>query len=97
MPNDLGQGLPVSPTGDYNSYVTNLVADARVQENQNKWANEISPWSGTAMTVDDLDEAVAQVNFRGLMRPQGVAQTSDTMFITEVDATSFINNGRLSW
>ena len=94
--NLLGTGLPSStkiPTGDYNSHVTNLVADARVLENQQKWATEMGPWSGTAFSPDDIDEAMGNsLPFIGLRRPQSVAQGPDALFITAVGAVDFIDN-----
>ena len=96
--NLLGTGLPSStkiPTGDYNSHVTNLVADARVLENQHKWATEMGPWSGTAFSPDDIDELMGNsLPFVGLRRPQAVAQGPDALFITAVGAVDFISNQR---
>ena len=97
----LGNDLPSSthvPSGDYSSYITNLVADPRLQENQQKWANEMSPCSGTAFSPDDLDEAVGNdLSFVGLRRPQAIAQSADSLFITEADATNIINNPRFNF
>ena len=103
-PNDipsLGNDLPSStkiPTGDYNSFITNLVADPRLMENQHKWAEEMFPWSGTAFSPDDMDETIGNsLSFTGLRRPQATAQGSDSLFITEVDATNIIDNPRFNF
>ena len=97
----LGNDLPSSthiPSGDYMSYITNLVADPRLQENHHKWSEEMSPWSGTAFSPDDLDEAVGNdLSFVGLRRPQAIAQSSDALFITEADATNVIDNPRFNF
>ena len=82
-----------SPHGDYNSYIEHLVADNRLRDNHNKWTSEMLPWSGTAMSVDNIDEAVANsVPFQGLRRPQSVVQDSNALYKTEIDASDFINN-----
>ena len=96
-----GNSLPSSthiPGGDYSSYITNLVADPRVMENQKKWSDEMFPWSGTAFSPDDGDEMAANsLSFTGLRRPQAVAQSSAAMFITEIDAPSIINNPKFNF
>ena len=103
-PNDipsLGNDLPSStkiPTSDYNSFITNLVADPRLMENHQKWSEEMFPWSGTAFSPDDMDETIGNsLSFVGLRRPQATAQGSDSLFITEVDATNIIDNPRFNF
>ena len=97
----LGNDLPSStkiPSGDYSSYILNLVADPRLQENQHKWAEEMSPWSGTAFSPDDLEEAIeADLKFVGLRRPQATSQGSDTLFLTEADPHHLIGNSRFNF
>uniref|UniRef100_A0A6C0I336 Uncharacterized protein n=1 Tax=viral metagenome TaxID=1070528 RepID=A0A6C0I336_9ZZZZ len=89
----LGSGGDYGPKGDYESYVTSLVADERLQENHRKWVHEMLPWSGTARNVDNIDEAMSNsIDFRGLRRPQAIVQGSDALFKTEIDATNLIDN-----
>jgi hypothetical protein len=89
----LGSGGDYGPKGDYNSYVKSLVADERLQDNHNKWVNEMLPWSGTARNVDNIDEAMANsLSFVGLRRPQAILQSSDALFQTELDTSDLINN-----
>jgi hypothetical protein len=57
---------------NYGEYVTDLIADPRLRDNQRRWVEEMKPWSGTAMKVDDLDLG-DYVNFTGLRRPQPTA------------------------
>jgi len=83
------------PDIDYNTQVTDLVADDRMREGQEKWYKEMKPWSAVAMTVDNLDEAMeASTNFIGLRRPQPVLQSNDDSDWqrTERDTSTFINN-----
>lgn len=83
------------PDIDYNTQVTDLVADDRMREGQEKWYKEMKPWSAVAMTVDNLDEAMeASTNFIGLRRPQAVLQSNDDSDWqrTERDTSTFINN-----
>lgn len=85
------------PNMDYNGYVTDLVVDPRTKKNHDEWVNEIMPWSGTAMTVDNMDEAMeASINFTGLRRPQPVAQYNP-MFVTELDATYLASNPKFNF
>ena len=82
-----------SPSDDYDSYVQHLVIDNRMRDNHNKWTSEMLPWAGTAMSVDNIDEAVANsLPFQGLRRPQAIVQDSNALYKTEIDASDFINN-----
>jgi len=82
-----------TPSGDYNSYLEHLVADNRLRDNHSKWVNEMSPWSGTAQSVDNIDEAVSNsLSWQGLRRPQSIVQDSNALFKTEIDASDLINN-----
>jgi len=92
-------GSSGGPTSDYNSYLNSLIADDRTIDNHNKWVNEMLPWSGTTTMIDDMDEALSNsgVNWVGLRRPQPIAQSSDSLFVTELDSTSFINNPKFNF
>jgi hypothetical protein len=80
------------PAIDYNSQIVDLVVDPRTRENHNRWVEEMKPWSGTAMTVDDMDEAMeATVDFIGLQRPLGCAQYNPFQ-VTERDPYTFSAN-----
>jgi len=80
------------PAMDYDSYITDTVVDPRTKDNQRRWANEMKPYSGTAMTVDNLDEAMeACTHFTGLRRPQCVVQ-DNPLQITERDCDTFRHN-----
>jgi hypothetical protein len=96
---DFGSSLLVNNTqeSNYAKYLDSLVIDERTMENHLKWANEMTPWSGTARGIDDLDEAMGQVNFVGLRRPQPISQSSDALFITEIGAKDFINNPKFNF
>ena len=58
----------------------------------------MSPWSGTAFSPDDLEEAIeADLKFVGLRRPQATSQGSDTLFLTEADPHHLIGNSRFNF
>lgn len=85
------------PGLDYNSYVTDMVLDPRTRLNHQHWAREMAPYSGTAMMVDDMDEALeATTSFTGLRRPQAVAQDNPWQ-LTERDANTFIGNTKFNF
>lgn len=76
----------------YDEQLAKTVIGAREQHNHDQWYTSMTPWSGTATTVDTLDEAMeASINFVGLQRPQAVAQ-SNALLITEIDASHLIGN-----
>jgi hypothetical protein len=83
---------------DFNSYITDQVADPKVRENHKKWVNEIKPWAGTAArTNDDMSEAMeASVHFVGLRRPQAVKQYNPHQ-VTEVDESTFTGNKKFNF
>jgi hypothetical protein len=83
---------------DFNSYITDQVADPKVRENHKKWVNEIKPWAGTATrTNDDMREAMeASVHFVGLRRPQAVKQYNPHQ-VTEVDESTFTGNKKFNF
>lgn len=82
---------------DYGSYVTNLIVDPRTASNHKKWVDEMKPWSGTATTVDDLEEAMeATTNFVGLRRPQPIVQYNPLQ-LTEQDSFTFISNPKFNF
>lgn len=86
-------GAQAAPTMNYNSYLDGFVADPRLVNNHSKWVNEMLPWSGTATTVDDLDEAMeASTKFTGLRRPQATYQSKNALFVTENDASTYTKN-----
>jgi hypothetical protein len=87
---DMMQYHAAAPDIDYNTYVTDLIADPRLRENQRRWVEEMKPWAGTAMTVDNLD-LEPYVDFTGLRRPQAVVQFNPLQ-LTEVDASDLSVN-----
>jgi hypothetical protein len=92
---DTMQYHSAAPPGDYDSYITDLVVDPRTRDNHRKWVEEMKPWSGTAMTVDDLD-LEPTVDFIGLRRPQAVAQYNPLQ-LTEIDSGDLISNPRFNF
>lgn len=81
-----------APALDYSQVTTGLVADARMLENHARWVEEMKPWSGVAMRVDDLDEASeATTDFLGLRRPQAVAVCNPLQH-NERDPATFAGN-----
>jgi hypothetical protein len=79
---DTMQYHTAAPALDYGSYVTDLVVDPRTRDNHQRWVEEMKPWSGVAMKVDNL-EMDNYVDFIGLRRPQAVVQYNP-LFITEI-------------
>lgn len=78
---------------DYDAYLDNMVIDERLSSNHSNWVNEMLPWSGTAQTVDNIDEALTNsLPFVGFSRPQAVAQDPSALFKTEIDASNLIGN-----
>lgn len=94
---DAMQYHSTEPPIDYDAYITDLVVDPRTRENHSKWATEMLPFSGTAMTVDNLDEAMeATIDFRGLRRPQMVAQYNPLQ-VTERDTSTLAGNRKFTF
>ena len=70
---------------DYNEHITDLVVDPKTRQNHKAWAKEMRPYSGTARTVDNMDEAVEQgIHRTGLGRHQSVEQ-HNPLQVTELD------------
>lgn len=89
----VGIGIIAKPTIDYETFLDNLVIDERLLHNHSSWVNEMLPWSGTAKSVDNIDEAMANsLPFVGLRRPQAVVQSPDALFQTEIDASYLAGN-----
>jgi len=81
---DVMQPHTPEPKMDYDGYVTDLIADPRMRDNQRRWVEEMKPWSGTPRAVDKLEMDV-YVPFVGLQRPQAVVQYNP-MMLTEIDS-----------
>ncbi len=94
---DAMQYHTAQPALDYDSFITDLVVDPRTRENHRRWVEEMQPWSGTAMMVDDMEEAMeASTDFIGLRRPQSVVQYNPLQ-LTERDASTFVHNPRFNF
>ena len=83
------------PGIDYDSYITDLVVDPRTRDNHRKWVEEMKPWSGVAMKVDNL-EMDNYVDFIGLRRPQAVVQYNP-MQLTEIDTNDLSSNSKFNF
>lgn len=76
----------------YDDRLASTVLDSRSVENHRKWVESVKPWSGTATTVDTVDEAMeASISFVGLQRPRPVAQ-HNALQLTEIDYTHLMGN-----
>jgi hypothetical protein len=95
MANDTTQYHTTSPAIDYDKYIVDLVADPRVKQNHEKWLEEMKPWTGATMKVDNLD-IEPYIDFIGLRRPQAVAQYNP-MQITEADTWDLIQNPKFNF
>jgi hypothetical protein len=84
-----------SPALDYGSYITDLISDPRTRENHRRWVEEMKPWSGVAMKVDNL-EMDNYVDFIGLRRPQAVAQYNPLQ-LTEIDTWDLAVNPKFNF
>jgi hypothetical protein len=94
---DTMQYHTAQPGIDYSGYITDLVVDPRTRDNQQRWAKEMKPWSGTVMMVDDMDEALeATTHFTGLRRPQAIVQHSPLQ-LTERDTHTFSSNTKFNF
>jgi len=83
--------------GDWNQQLSSLAIDPRTLAQQKQWADEVGPFSQGAMTVDNLDEAVAMsagpprvgiMAFRGNAPVQGPC----TQQITELGPKDITEN-----
>jgi len=84
-----------SPALDYDSFITDLVVDPRTRDNHRRWVEEMKPWSGTAMKVDDLDME-NYIDFQGLRRPQAVVQYNPLQ-LTEIDTYDLAKNKKFNF
>jgi hypothetical protein len=95
---DTMQYHSAQPVIDYDSYITDLVVDPRTRSNHQRWAEEMKPWSGTAKTVDNIDEAMeASSDWIGLRRPQPVAQCGNSLQLTERDTSTYASNSKFNF
>lgn len=85
---DLTQQLGHYGESDWNQHISDYGVDARTLASHQQWAAEVGPHSRGAMTVDNMDEAVAMsmprtgiTAFRSLAVPQG----PNALYITELD------------
>jgi hypothetical protein len=87
------------PALDYNTMITDELLGPREKENHEKWVSEMKPWSTTAKTVDNMDEALeASTPFVGLRRPQAVrTNTGKSLQVTELDANTFAKNSKFNF
>ena len=92
---DTVQYHTASPAIDYGAFVTDLVVDPRTRDNHQRWVEEMKPWSGTAMAVDDLDME-NYVDFQGLRRPQAVVQYNPLQ-LTEIDTFDLAKNKKFNF
>lgn len=86
---DLTQQLGQYQEGDWAQQISDLALDPRTREQHRKWVDEVGPYSQTAFSVDNLDEAVAMAQPRvGItaFRALTPAQSSCTLQLTELDA-----------
>lgn len=98
-PQDAGNNLAAEHAPgsamDYQSHITDLIIDPRTRDNHRKWASEVRPFSGVAKSVDTLD-LENYVDFRGLRRPQAVAQNNPLM-VTEMGADDLSGNKKFNF
>lgn len=97
MQTDTMQYHTTQPSIDYSGLITDLVVDPRTRENHQRWAEEMKPWSGTAMMVDNMDEAMeAGADFIGLRRPQAIVQ-HNPLQLTERDTYTYATNPKFNF
>lgn len=92
---DALQHHTAAPAIDYDAYVTDLMIDGRTRENHKAWVNEMTPWSGVAKKVDNL-EMESYLHFAGLRRPQAVAINNPQM-LTEIDTSDLVENPKFNF
>ena len=68
---------------DYNNMVEKQAVDEDVVSNHKKYVSEANTYQG-ARVFGELDMS-QQISWIGLRRPEGVYQSKDALFITEVD------------
>jgi hypothetical protein len=95
MSADTTQYHTSQPAINYDKYIVDLVADTRVKANHDKWLEEMQPWTGTTMKVDNLD-IEPYISFTGLRRPQAVVQYNP-MQITEADTWDLSGNPKFNF
>ena len=85
----LAQSTDAVSEGDWNQRLSEFAVDSQTVKNHQEWADNVGPFTQTAMVVDNLDEAVALssgpprmgiTTFRSYPVPQGPC----TQAITEV-------------
>ena len=77
--------------------INDLVVDDRTKNNHKKFTKGLGNFTGTAMTVDNLDEAMeASVHFTGLRRPQSVKQRNPLQ-LTEHDEGTYKKNPKFKF
>lgn len=84
-----------APAIDYDGYIADLVVDPRTRDNHRRWIEEMKPWSGTAMMVDNLDMEPT-IDFIGLRRPQAVVQYNPLQ-LTEIDTHDLAVNPKFNF
>lgn len=81
---------------DYQSALTDLVADERMRANHAAWTAEVAPKSHMGLKVDTIDEAAAMSSYNGwginAFRMAAPAQRPDALFVTEMDGPSMARN-----
>ena len=94
---DTMQYHSAQPSMDYGGYITDLIADPRTRENHARFAADMKPFSGGALKVDDLDEAMeASTHFHGLRRPQAVVQHNPHQ-VTEIGSSILASNAKFNF
>lgn len=99
MPGDsLAQTLGKMQEGDWSQRLADFAVDAQTRANHRDWADNVGPFSQTAMAVDDLDEQVAlgAQPRHGItaFRPLAVSQGPCTLQITEVGPADHVEHFR---
>jgi hypothetical protein len=82
-------------TGDYNAYVTEVIADDRMLQNHAEWVKEVKPFSQTSMVIREFD-IEPSINFVGLRRPQAVAVYNPTQ-LTELSPEDLAPNPKFDF
>ena len=82
-PDDLSSEYSTFANYDYNNMVEKIAVDEDVSSNHKKYVKEANAYQG-ARVFGEIDMA-QQVSWIGLRRPEGVYQSKDALFITEID------------
>lgn len=85
------------PMMDYDRYITDNISDSRMLENQSRYNIEMSDISGAHRFYDNMDEALESSIPYLVYRPSAVAQRSNAMFVTELDASNLIGNDKYGY